>query len=56
MVSAEWIERYGARVDAYRFPKGEDARTRWALSVGTDAFALLEAVYVPGAPASASRP
>ncbi|MBB4943801.1 hypothetical protein FHR32_008202 [Streptosporangium album] len=51
VVSAEWIERHGARVDAYRFPKGEDARTRWALRVETDGFALLEAVYAPGAPA-----
>ncbi|WP_449062514.1 transposase [Planomonospora algeriensis] len=55
MVSAEWVQRYGARVDAYRFPRGTDARTRWALSVGRDGFAPLEAVHAPAAPASLRR-
>jgi transposase len=51
VVAPEWIERYGVRVDGYRFPKGADARTRWALTVGVDGFALLEAVHAADAPA-----
>jgi transposase len=50
MISSEVVQRYGTRVDAYRFPKGADARARWARKVGTDGFALLEAVYAPSAP------
>jgi transposase len=51
VVAPEWIERYGMRVDGYRFPKGADARTRWALTVGVDGFALLEAIHAADAPA-----
>ncbi|RZB19501.1 IS1182 family transposase [Streptomyces sp. F001] len=46
----EWFERYGKRIDSFRFPKGADARQQWALSVGQDGFALLEAAYAPDAP------
>lgn len=46
----EWFERYGARVDAFRMPKGEDSRQRWALTVGRDGFTLLAAVHAPQAP------
>ena len=42
-----WADRYGARIDCYRFPKGEDARERWAGQVGRDGFALLDAVGAP---------
>jgi transposase len=49
VVEPEWFERYGKRVDSYRFPKGEDSRQRWALAVGRDGFRLLEAVYAPDA-------
>ncbi|MFD8780651.1 IS1182 family transposase [Streptomyces sp. NPDC059916] len=45
----EWFERYGKRIDSFRFPKGADARQQWALTVGEDGFALLEALYAPGA-------
>ncbi|MEO3892753.1 MULTISPECIES: IS1182 family transposase [unclassified Nonomuraea] len=51
IITGEWIERYGSRVDNYRFPKGEDARQRWALTVGADGFTLLEAVHHRDAPA-----
>ncbi|MEV6869095.1 IS1182 family transposase [Streptosporangium subroseum] len=50
-ISSDVVKRYGARVDAYRFPTGADARTRWAQAVGADGFALLEAIYAPTAPA-----
>ncbi|MFG2848176.1 IS1182 family transposase [Kitasatospora sp. NPDC048296] len=50
-VTADWVERYGARIDSYRFPKGENVRQEWAEQVGRDGFALLEAAFNPGAPA-----
>ena len=49
-IDACWADRYGARIDSYRFPKGDDARERWARQVGRDGFALLDAVTAPGAP------
>ena len=49
-IDAGWADRYGARIDSYRFPKGDDARERWARQVGRDGFALLDAVTAPGAP------
>ncbi|MEU9546713.1 transposase [Streptomyces mirabilis] len=50
LVTAEWVKRYGARVDSYRFPKGENVRQEWAKQVGQDGFTLLEAAFAPGAP------
>jgi transposase len=50
LTGAGWADRYGARIDAYRFPKGEDARRQWAGQVGRDGFTLLDAVSAPGAP------
>jgi len=50
LVTAEWAERYGPRVDDYRFPKGEEVREQWSEQVGRDGFVLLEAVYAPAAP------
>ncbi|WP_078661716.1 IS1182 family transposase [Streptomyces sp. NRRL B-24484] len=50
VVTAAWAERYGARIDSYRFPKGENVRQKWAEQVGRDGFTLLEAVFAPGAP------
>src|SRR5262249_2300167 len=50
-VDAGWVQRYGARIDSYRFPKGDDVRTRWAVQVGRDGFAILDAVAAPHAPA-----
>ncbi|MFJ9846267.1 transposase [Kitasatospora sp. NPDC101155] len=50
LVTAGWVERYGARIDSYRFPKGENVRTEWAEQVGRDGFTLLEAAFSPGAP------
>jgi transposase len=51
VAAPEWFERYGKRIDSFRFPKGANAREQWSLTVGRDGFALLEAVYAPGTPA-----
>lgn len=51
LVTADWANRYGARIDSYRFPKGENVRTEWAEQVGRDGFTILQAVYAPQAPA-----
>jgi transposase len=50
LTGPEWAGRYGARIDSYRFPKGEESRARWLGQVGRDGFALLDAVAAPGAP------
>lgn len=44
LIDASWAERYGAKVDSYRFPKGDNVRQEWAEQVGRDGFAILEAV------------
>ncbi|WP_237408557.1 hypothetical protein [Streptomyces sp. M2CJ-2] len=49
-VTAGWAERYGARIDSYRFPKGENVHQKWAEQVGRDGFTVLEAVSSPAAP------
>jgi transposase len=51
LVTADWVKRYGARIDSYRFPKGDNVRQEWAGQVGWDGFTILEAVYAPHAPA-----
>jgi transposase len=50
LIDSSWADRYGARIDSYRFPQGEDARERWAGQVGRDGFALLDAIDTPQAP------
>ena len=50
LVSAGWVERYGARIDSYRFPKGDNVRTEWAEQVGRDGFTILEAVFASEEP------
>jgi len=47
----DWYERYGQRARDWRLPKAEAARAALAVTVGTDGFALLEAVHDPDAPA-----
>jgi transposase len=44
---SEWYERYGARFEAYRFPKTEVARQQLALQIGEDGHQLLNWVYAP---------
>lgn len=50
LIDAGWVERYGARIDSYRFPKGENVRREWAERVGRDGFAILDAVDRADAP------
>jgi transposase len=47
----QWYERYGQRARDWRLPKAEAARAELAVTVGTDGFALLEAVHAAAAPA-----
>jgi transposase len=55
---SEWPERYERRLDEYRLPKGESARTQMAVQIGLDGHALLDALeadpdlaYLRNAPA-----
>jgi transposase len=50
-IDADWVDRYGARMDSYRIPKGNDKRTEMAVRVGVDGFELLDAVHAASAPA-----
>lgn len=47
---AEWVERYGARLDDYRLPQGQAARQALAAQVGADGRTLLNAIYSADAP------
>jgi len=51
----DWIERYGARVDEYRLPKGKAERIALGESIGADGHKLLEAIYAVDAPEWLSR-
>src|SRR5512144_2934333 len=51
MAAPDWFERYACRIEEYRLPKGEAARTALGEQIGTDGHALLVAVYEPAAPA-----
>jgi transposase len=46
-----WNQRYGARVDTWRLPTSQTKREELAVVYGTDALALLRAIYAPTAPA-----
>lgn len=46
-----WNQRYGRRVDSWRLPTSQTKRSELARAYGTDAVALLGAVYSPAAPA-----
>jgi transposase len=50
VVDVSWQQRYGQRADSYRLPKGEVERGAFAVQVGTDGFALLEALHRADAP------
>ncbi|MFD4947948.1 transposase [Streptomyces sp. NPDC058409] len=49
-VTADWVKHYGARIDSYRAPRGDNVRQEWAEQVGRDGFTILEAIHAPGAP------
>jgi transposase len=46
----EWAERYGIRVENYRFPKANTESQKLATVIGADGFTLLLASYAPDAP------
>ncbi len=48
---AEWVERYGRRLDDSCLPTGQAERQTYARQVGTDGHGLLEAVFAAAAPA-----
>src|SRR5262245_45867694 len=47
---AEWVGRYGRRVEDYRLPTGKQERHAYAELVGADGHALLSAIYDPQSP------
>ncbi len=50
-ISAEWLERYGHRVENYRLPKAESQRRALAEQIGADGLSLLGALEQAGTPA-----
>ena len=50
VAAPEWFERDAIRVEEYRLPKGEAARTALGEQIGTDGHTLLAAIYAPAAP------
>jgi transposase len=50
LIDSGWADRYGARIDSYRFPQGQDVRRQWAEQVGRDGFTLLDALGASQAP------
>ncbi len=44
-ITPEWFDRYSARAEEYRLPKGEATRKALAESIGTDGMQLLTAIY-----------
>lgn len=50
IAAPEGFERYALRVEEYRLPKGEVARTALGEQIGTDGPTLLAAIYAPAAP------
>ncbi len=49
-VPAQWVERYGERLEHERLPKEEQERTQYANQVGADGWMLLDALQAPSTP------
>ncbi len=49
--AAEWFDRYSARIEESRLPKGQEARQQYAELIGAEGSQLLSAIYEPSAPA-----
>jgi transposase len=47
---AEWVYRYGPRVEDYRLPERQAERQAYAEVIGADGLLLLTAIYAPTAP------
>lgn len=52
---AEWAHRYRPRIDSWRLPTSQTKKDRLAQVYGSDAVALLRAVFAPEAPLLAGR-
>jgi len=53
LAAPEWFQRHAHRIEYYRLPSGKDKREAFALEVGADGFALLDALEDATAPAPA---
>jgi hypothetical protein len=49
-VPAQWVERYGERVEHERLPKEEEERKQYANQVGADGWMLLAALDASATP------
>jgi transposase len=49
-IEPDWLERYGPRVDEYRFPKGTEDRQALAMQIGGDGVRLYQAATASAAP------
>jgi transposase len=49
----DWYERYTRRAENFRLPRSDAGRVAMALTIGTDGYALLDALDAEGAPAAA---
>jgi transposase len=47
---AEWVDRYGPRLEDYRLPEHQADRDAYAEIIGADGLLLLTAIYAPTAP------
>lgn len=47
---ADWLSRYGRRIEEYRLPQAQEARATFARQVGEDGLALLTTLFAPDAP------
>lgn len=47
---AEWLERYGHKVQNYRLPKSQTERDQYADQIGADGLNLLKAIFDPQSP------
>jgi len=49
-MKAEWLKRYGRRMDSYRLPSGKADRRALAVAIGEDGFYLFEAIHAKNGP------
>src|SRR5215468_3334615 len=50
VIDASWQQVYGQRIDSWRLPEGQAARSQLAVQYGRDGYWLLEQVRAAGAP------
>lgn len=51
-IPSEWFDRYGARFEDTRLPKGQAKQNELIEQIGTDGMSLLKALHRPSAPTS----